>query len=218
LAVPLVAIQVLSKASTDLVPVVPLLLALLNWERRPGMAGLLVGISIAAKLAPGVLFVPCLLPPTPSARRRYLLGLAGCLVPILPYAVGAPQAFFDNIVAFNALRPSDESSWLMTMPAGVLWAAHGALVLIMVGTAIAVWRRPLSLFVRCGLCTVLMLAALLLGPSPHQNYHLWWLPLYSVLVAVTLMRVLKTNEGAVIAAGPRPPRTSPFRHRPRFPR
>jgi uncharacterized membrane protein len=189
LAVPLVVLQVLSKGSTDLVPVVPLLLALICWERRPGVAGLLVGLSIAAKLAPGALFVPCLLPPTPSSQRRYVLGLAGGLIPILPYAAGAPNAFFDNIVAFNLLRASDESSWLMTMPAGVIWAAHGALVVLLLGAAVVVWRRPPTLFVRGGLCALLILASLLLGPSPHQNYHLWWLPLYSVLVAVTLTRV-----------------------------
>jgi uncharacterized membrane protein len=186
--VPLVVMQVLSKVSTDLVAVVPLLLALLCWERRPGISGLLVGLSIAAKLTPGALFVPCLLPSTPRARWRYGLGLACGLLPILPYAAAAPAAFVDNIVLFNALRPSDESSWLMGMPAAVSWAAHGTLVLLMLAMAVGVWRRAPALFVRCGLSTILMLAALLLGPSPHQNYHLWWLPLYSVLVAVTLAR------------------------------
>ena len=189
LALPLVVMQVLSKVSTDLVAVVPLLLALLCWERRPGVAGLLVGLSLAAKLTPGALFVPCLLPAAPPSRWRYVLGVTCGVVPALPYVAGAPMAFFDNIVAFNALRPSDESSWLMTMPASVGWAAHGAVVLLLLTTAIGVWRRPPTLFLRCGLCAVLMLAALLLGPSPHQNYHLWWLPLYSVLVAITLAGV-----------------------------
>jgi hypothetical protein len=186
LAVPLVLMQAISKVSTDPVAVVPLLLALLCWERRPGISGLLVGLSIAAKLTPGALFVPCLLPPTASARWRYALGLACGLLPIVPYAAGAPQAFFDNIVIFNALRPSDESSWLMSMPAPVSWLAHGTLVLLLLAAVVGVWRRAPPLFVRCGLCAILMLAALVLGPSPHQNYHLWWLPLYSVLLAATL--------------------------------
>jgi hypothetical protein len=186
LAVPLVIMQVLSKVSTDLVAVVPLLLALLCWERRPGISGLLVGLSILAKLTPGALFAPCLLPPAPAARWRYVLGIACGLLPVLPYAIGAPDAFVDNIVIFNALRQSDESSWLMTMPAAVSWVAHGALIVLLLATLIGVWRRAPPLLVRCGLCTVLMLAALVLGPSPHQNYHLWWLPLYSVLLAVTL--------------------------------
>ena len=187
-AVPLVALQAISKVSTDPVAVVPLLLALLCWELRPGLAGFLVGLSIAAKLTPGVLFLPCLLPATAAARWRYLLGAAAGVLPVLPYAVGAPRAFFDNIVAFNALRPSDESSWLLTMPASVAWVAHAAFVLLLLSVTIAVWWRPPAFFVRCGLCVFLTLAALLLGPSPHQNYHLWWLPLYSVLVAVSLVR------------------------------
>ncbi|HLJ20417.1 MAG TPA: glycosyltransferase 87 family protein [Stellaceae bacterium] len=192
LAVPLVALQAISKADNDPVAVVPLLLALLCWERRPGMAGLLVGLSIAAKLTPGVLFLACLLPALPAARWRYALGVAVGCIPVLPYALEAPRAFFDNIVAFNALRSSDASSWLHAMPADVAGAAHAALGLLLLAVAIAVWRRPPTLFVRCGLCVVLMLAALLLGPSPHQNYHLWWLPVYCVLVSVWL------------AGGPRP--------------
>ena len=197
LAMPLVVLQVLSKGSTDLVPVVPLMLALLSWERRPGMAGLLVGLSIAAKLTPGALVAPCLLPPTWPARRRYVLGLALGLLPILPYASGAPSAFFDDIVAFNLVRASDASSWLMTMPAGVVWAAHGTLLLLPLAALVIVWRRPLTLFLRCGLCALLILASLLLGPSPHQNYHLWWLPLYSALVAVTLTRLPKADRRRV---------------------
>jgi hypothetical protein len=196
LAVPLVAMQVLSKVGTDLVTVVPLLLALTCWERRPGISGLLVSLSIATKLTPGALFVPCLLPTTGAARWRYGLGLACGLLPILPYAVGAPEAFLDNIVVFNALRPSDESSWLMTMPAPVVWIARGTFVVVLLATAIGVWRRAPALFVRSALCTMLMLAALLLGPSPHQNYHVWWLPLYSVLLAVTLTRGLRLDDGA----------------------
>jgi hypothetical protein len=196
LSVPLLAMQVLSKVSTDLVAVAPLLLALICWERRPAISGLLVGLSIAAKLTPGALFVPCLLPAMSAARWRYGLGLACGLLPILPYAAGAPEAFLDNIVLFNALRPSDESSWLMTMPAAVSWVAHGMLVTILLVVAIGVWRRPPTLFARCGLCTILMLAALLLGPSPHENYHLWWLPLYSVLLAVTLTRGARAETGA----------------------
>jgi uncharacterized membrane protein len=196
MAVPLVVMQVLSKISTDLVAVVPLLLALICWERRPGISGLLVGLSIAAKLTPGALFVPCLLPAAPAARWRYGLGLVCGLLPILPYAAGAPAAFVDNIVLFNALRPSDESSWLMTMPLAVSWVARGTLVLLLLAVAVAVWRRAPTLFTRCGLCTILMLAALLLGPSPHQNYHLWWLPLYSVLVAVTLTSRTRAESSA----------------------
>ncbi len=169
------------------------------WERRPGMAG-----------APGrpldrgeahswrALRAWCLLPATWPARRRYVLGLALGLLPILPYAIGAPSAFFDNIVAFNLIsRRATTPSWLMTMPAGVVWASHGILLVLLLAAAVVVWRRPLTLFLRCGLCALLILASLLLGPSPHQNYHLWWLPLYSALVAVTLTRLPKADRRRV---------------------
>ncbi len=188
MAAPMAILQVLSKVSTDPVAVVPLLLALLWYKSRPGLAGTCVGLSIAAKLTPGALFVPCLLPVGWPARRRYAVGLACGMLPILPYAAWSPVEFFRNIVLFNFIRPSDDSSWLMGMPAAVATAARVAVIAVLLAVAVHVWRRPPALFARCCLCTLLMLAALLLGPSPHQNYHLWWLPFYSAIVAVVVMR------------------------------
>jgi len=59
----LVPRQIFHKGVTDLAAVVPLLAALLWLESRPSFAGLCVGLSISTKLLPGVLFVPCCLPP-----------------------------------------------------------------------------------------------------------------------------------------------------------
>jgi Glycosyltransferase family 87 len=61
LSLPLVPFQLFAKGVTDLVAVAPLLLALLVLEHRPALAGLCVGLSIAAKLLPGALLLPCCL-------------------------------------------------------------------------------------------------------------------------------------------------------------
>ena len=44
--------------------------------------------------------------------------------------------------------------------------------------------------VRCGIGAVVILAALLSGPVVHNNYQLWWLPLFAVVLAAILDRRL----------------------------
>ncbi len=113
---PFPAFQVLARGVNDLVPVLPLLVALLVVERSPFWAGVLVGLSIAAKLMPGLAALPCLVPAR-GGRVHFAAGVVIGLVPIVPFAAAAPDAFFDNIVLFNLVRPIDDTSWLWGMPA-----------------------------------------------------------------------------------------------------
>jgi Glycosyltransferase family 87 len=185
LSIPLAAQQVLVKGSTDLAAVVPLLLGFSILERRPGWAGFCVGLSISAKLFPGALFLPCLLPASWPERRRYGLGVALGLLPILPYALLSPAALYDNIVLFNAIRAPDSTSWLSTVPSAAL-AARAAFIALFLGvTAYIAWRAP-GLAARCGLGAALALGVILAGPAAHHNYQLWWLPFYCVSLAAAL--------------------------------
>jgi hypothetical protein len=185
LSIPLAAQQVLVKGSTDLAAVVPLLLGFVIMERRPGWAGFCVGLSISAKLFPGVLFLPCLLPTTWPGRRRYAIGAALGLLPILPYALASPAALYDNIVLFNAIRAPDSTSWLASAPAAG-FAARSIFFTLFAGTSVHIWRRAPGLAARCGLGAMLVLGAILAGPAAHHNYHLWWLPFYCVALAAAL--------------------------------
>ena len=185
LSIPLAAQQVLVKGSTDLAAVVPLLLGFSVLQRRPGWAGFCVGLSISAKLFPGALFLPCLLPASWPERRRYGLGVALGLLPILPYALLSPAALYDNIVLFNAIRAPDSTSWLSAVPSAAL-AARAAFVALFLGvTAYIAWRAP-GLAARCGLGAALALGVILAGPAAHHNYQLWWLPFYCVSLAAAL--------------------------------
>src|SRR4029077_17522568 len=74
LSLPIVLRQVFGKGATDLAAVVPLLAPLLAWERRPALSGFCVGLSISAKLVPGLLLAPCTLPPA-GQRWPYLAGV-----------------------------------------------------------------------------------------------------------------------------------------------
>lgn len=188
LALPLLPQQILAKGDTDPAAVLPLLVAFLCLQRRPGMAGFFVGISIATKLLPGAALVACLTPATVPARWRYAAGLGIGILPILPFVLLSPEAVYDNILLFNALRLPDSTSWLALAPS-LAGLAHTGFLAAFLGIAVLVWRRPPSLAVRCSLGAALALAAILSGPAAHHNYQLWWLPFYCVSLAATFARV-----------------------------
>ncbi|HUH85384.1 MAG TPA: glycosyltransferase 87 family protein [Stellaceae bacterium] len=188
LSLPLVPFQLFAKGVTDLAAVAPLLLALLVLERSPISAGLCVGLSIAAKLLPGALLLPCCLPATNRARLHFGGGVALGLLPALPFLLWSPGAFIDNIVLFNLERPADSTSWLFAMPPFAATLAHLVAIAAYGTVAAYVWRRPPSLLQRTALATMLMLLALLTGPTAHHNYQLWWLPFFAALLGVALER------------------------------
>lgn len=188
LSLPLVAQQLFAKGTTDLVAIVPLLLAFAAFERSDFLSGLCVGLSVAAKLFPGVVFAPCLLPPGAGARVRYSLGVVCGMLPILPYALAAPGAFYDNIILFNAIRPPDSTSWLAFAPEGAALVARSIFVALAFAVAIHVWRRAPDLTARCALAAALTLAVILAAPTAHHNYQLWWLPFYALALGAMLTR------------------------------
>jgi hypothetical protein len=188
LSLPLVAQQLFAKGTTDLAAVVPLFLAFLAFGRSDFLSGLCAGLSIAAKLFPGVAFAPCLLPAGGAARLRYALGVVVGLLPILPYALAAPTAFYDNIILFNAIRPPDATSWLAFAPAGAAVAARSIVATLAVAIFVHVWRRPPDIAARCALAAALALAAILAAPTAHHNYQLWWLPFYTLALGAVLTR------------------------------
>ena len=185
LSLPMVPFQLFAKGALDLVAVVPLLAALLLVKRNPALAGLCVGLSLAAKLLPGALLVPCLLPGRPRDRLLYAAGIAVGLLPVVPFAIWSPGALFDNIALFNLVRPADSTSWLFAAP-GARPAAGAAMALLYLAAAADVWLRPPALARRCGIAVALMIASLIAAPAVHHNYQLWWLPLACALLGAAL--------------------------------
>ncbi|MDE1931109.1 MAG: hypothetical protein KGI43_06060 [Alphaproteobacteria bacterium] len=199
LSLPLVAEQLFAKGTTDLAAIVPLLLAFVAFERSDFLSGLCVGLSIATKLFPGPLFVPCLLPPGAGARVRYGLGILCGMLPILPYAIAAPGAFTDNIILFNAIRRPDTTSWLAFAPDGAALVARSTFVALAFAITVHVWRRAPNLSVRCALAAALTLAVILAAPTAHHNYQLWWLPFYALALGATLRQPLRGLQKPVAA-------------------
>jgi hypothetical protein len=179
LTLPVVPFEIFEQGVTDLAAVVPLLLALLCLEKRPLLAGLLVGLSLSTKLVPGSLFVLCCLPYV--ERRRYLAGVAAGVAPILLFLALSPVDLIANTVLFNFQRPSDTTSWMYGLSPAVSSLARLACLAILLGAGVLVWLRDLTLAQRCGLVTLCVLGVILTGPVSHRNYQLWWLPLFAVL-------------------------------------
>lgn len=179
---PLPMFQLYAKGVTDLVPVIPAILALSLIDRRPGAAGVLMGLSTAAKLMPALLLIPLLLPAGASARWRYLLGGLVGLIPILPYAFGAPQGFADNILFFNLVRPVDETSWLYGQPDWLRHVMQIGFAVSWLAAGVHVLLRPVGPLARCAAACLAIQGMLLAGQAMHQNYMLWWLPFFAVLV------------------------------------
>lgn len=197
---PLVTEQAFAKGATDLLAVLPLLGALALVGRSSFWCGMCAGLSIAAKLLPGVAVLPALIPG--ERRVAFVAGVAVGLLPMIPFVIVGPRAFWDNIVLFNLTRLPDDTSWLHFMPPAVASAAHLALAVGMLAAAVAVWRRPPSVATRAGLAAMLGIGSILAGPGAHHNYQLWWLPFYGVALSLALApaRNFGYTTGAEITA------------------
>ena len=183
---PLVQIEIFSKGTTDLAATVPLLSALLYLETRPSWSGFFVGLSVSTKLFPGALFIPCCLPA--SQKGWYAAGIGLGLVPTLVFLTLSPQALIDNTVLFNFHRPTDSTSWLYIMPPKVRLIATVVVAVALIGVAVYVWYKHPTIGDRCGLGVACLLGVLLVGPSNHRNYQLWWLPLFAIILGTAAFR------------------------------
>ena len=202
LSLPLVPFQLFAKGALDLVAVVPLLAALLLVARgKPALGGVCLGLSLAAKLLPGVLLLPGALPGRSRNRLLHAAGIVIGLLPVVPFALWAPRAFLDNIVLFNLVRPADSTSWLLAFHGARPVATAVLAALYLAALAAASLRPPETLARRSGMTVALILASLLAAPAVHHNYQLWWLPLGCALLGAALApRRLPTRAPAATKA------------------
>jgi len=194
LALPIVPLQIYKIGATELAAIVPLLIALLYLERRPGYSGLFVGLSISTKLLPGIVFIPCYLPF--FHRGRYAAGIALGLVPTLVFFLLSPYNLIYNIVLFNANRPVDSTSWLHWATPEIHLLTTVVSALFILGVAVYVWYNRLTIADRCGLGVVCLLSVMLSSPIVHRNYQLWWLPFFAVLLGAAAFREFKIQHNS----------------------
>jgi uncharacterized membrane protein len=171
----------------DLLPVALTATALLAWSRRhPGLAGVLLGLGMAAKLYPVLLLGPLLLLCLRARRLRdfgvALVGFGVAWAAVnLPVLLLAPDAWL-SFWRFNSERLGDFGSlWYVFVLAGRpvphLNAVSGGLfALACMGLALLILlapRRP-----RLGSVAFLVIAAFLMTNKVYSpQYVLWLLPL-----------------------------------------
>lgn len=192
LMLPMLPGDIYFNAVTDLAPTVFLLAAMALYQARPGVAGVMIGFSVAAKLLPGLLMVVCCFPA--SGRLRYVGGILLGLIPAIVFFLLAPSDFMQNIVWFVATRPIDTTSWLFGAPSYVIMTVRLGFVLFIGAVAFAVVWRPPDFFERCSLYVLCSVAALLVGPTTHNNYMLWWIPFFCILFSWPLSKIMGLPE------------------------
>ena len=158
------------------------------------------GLSIAAKLMPGLAVLPCL------CRRRAGGGAispacAAGLVPILPFVVGVARCVRRQHRALQ--RAAADRRYQLALRAcrrgravaARAVAAGGARRALCPGLAASAgarrtrWRRP----------RLAILLVFAVGPDMHHNYYLWFIPFLAVLAGARRGR----GRGARAAVAPR---------------
>ncbi|MFL5301903.1 MAG: hypothetical protein ACJ79R_16320 [Anaeromyxobacteraceae bacterium] len=183
----------------DLLPTVLALgaLAIAAGRRTRGAglaAGVLVGLSLAAKPLPGALLLLVL--PFAVPRLPLAAGIAVGLVPYLPDVLATPRELVANLVLFNVARPGDSTGAGAALPA----ALAGLPTLAGIGGALwtaAAFRKSArsarDVIAAAALAATLFVAG---GKIIHRNYLLWWLPL-----AAAALGALAYREDAPPAPG-----------------
>jgi hypothetical protein len=172
LVTPHVFLEMMVRANSDGLPVA---LGLLAWfaalRNRPKMAGLLLGLSVGAKTLPGLLLVPVVLR---FSGRAWLVFSMATIAIYLPFLVWDPRGFFDNLVLFNLLRDTDDTSLAHAFTPGFRTALGVLGGLALCGLSAAVLLRKLSdwTYLWVAVAVVFVTAKIF-----HNNYLLWWLPL-----------------------------------------
>jgi len=180
----LIPFELFQTGVVDLAAVIPLLIALLLFGKRPGWSGFLVGISIATKLFPGVIVLIALLPR--KNWQQFLKGMLIGLIPIAVFLIISPIDFIASSVIWALIRPSDATSWLHGLSPVISLGLRLILLITFVATALYVWVRQPRQVVRLGLIVFLLLGMILSSSVNHRNYEVWWIPFYALLAAITV--------------------------------
>ena len=195
---PIVPRQLFGPGVTDYAAVVPLLAAFALVTRKPRFAGLLVGLSLSAKLVPALalaaIIAPAASPWRPGDGRRYWAGfVCGCL-PSLVYFLWSPADLVSNVLFFNLSRPVDSTSWLDGHPAWWRAAATIGLAALFAAGAGIRWVMTPNRRGRALLIVVVAMGTTLLGPVNHGNYQLWWIPWLAIVLASCAGPFLSVRE------------------------
>lgn len=200
----------------DDMPVVALMLAGLValQRRRPVLAGLALGAASSFKFTAWPMVALALFVVRDRDDRRaagrYLLGVASISAPVvLPFAVGNPAAFVDNVIRFPLGLAGVSSPAASALPGHILIAlAPGAhrpyvIVVALVGGAALLWhlwrRPPADAAQLASLTGWVMTIAIVVAPATRVGYLL-----YPINLFVWAWMLRRSDEPALPEAAPSP--------------
>jgi hypothetical protein len=194
LTLPLIPYEIYKHGVTDLAPMALAMASLVAWNMDRRISGLFVGLSIAAKLFPGVLIATCSFE-MKNLRWYVIGGLVGGVPALLFLAIG-PHAFVQNIFLFVLTRPVDESSWMYGEPAGLRTLVSLLYFAALSAILTFVTLRKASLEARCNWIIIAIVLAMLAGPDAHNNYIIWWAPIMCVSLSVHIAQMITASMAA----------------------
>ncbi|HJU19554.1 MAG TPA: glycosyltransferase family 87 protein [Stellaceae bacterium] len=173
----------LAMGTNDIAALLPILGAFLLWPNRPGLVGLLIGVSLCMKPFPGIVAATLLVPSQRKDRSPYMAGIVIALLPALVFFLWAPRQFTNNIILFNLVRPVDPTTWRYGTPnfLGALAAMTG--LGVWMGLTLWCLRVRAELRSRLYAFVIVVICVLLAGPTDRDNYAMWWAPILAVLIS-----------------------------------
>ena len=175
---PHVATNILDQGHLDLFPVLLCVIAVIAVERgHYAIAACAIGISTAAKLLPGLVFVPLLFagPWWSSA-----LALAMPLVCLAPFAIDDWTGLQHNI-GYPFTRDPDSTALMFSLTGPMVWIVR-LIALAVIGWLL--WRAQRRHWAHVEMLEWILgaqLAILAAGATLHNNYLVWLLPYFGAL-------------------------------------
>jgi hypothetical protein len=179
-------LELTQRCSNDIIPVVLVMGATLLAARGRSLgAGVLLGLSLAAKQLPGLLAL-FLIPGLRGVRPRLLLMAAFGTAAFcyLPFFAWAPREMLANLFLFSMLRPTNSSSIRAYLPAHLESLVSVAQILVMVLVVCQFYRRaPRDLPALLRALALASIGFVALNKVVHGNYLLWLQPWLALVLA-----------------------------------
>jgi hypothetical protein len=174
----------LRHSDCDLIPTVLAIAGLLLLERgHPRAAGALIGLSVGAKLFPGLLYLPLLLG---APKKSWFWAFVVIALAFVPFVAWDATGFLNNIFVFNLIRSGDSTAWanvLSPEARGLLIASY------LTGLLLLIWRAHQGGWPklhRLGYLVLAHVGLFLTAKLFHNNYLIWLLPLYGLWLSDAL--------------------------------
>jgi hypothetical protein len=182
---PHVATNILDQGHLDLLPALLCLMAVIAAERRQyAIAGGAIGVSIAAKFLPGLVFVPLLFA---GPWWSVTLALAIPLVCLAPFAISDWTGLRHNL-GYPFSRDPDSTAWLFSLTGPMVWIVRLAALAIIGWLLLRAQRRHWTRAATLEWIIGAQLAILAAGTTLHNNYLVWLLPYFGALAIATSER------------------------------